>query len=403
MVVKMRNNTKTIQIVLDTNIIVFGNWLLDGPTMSVVGNLIAADSCRLVVPKVVVLEAHNKYREEMARHIQQLQKFNNFVIDPNTKVDIPNIERACKDYRKRLAARLKALKAEVPTFSRVSQSAVLSRVLARKRPFQESGKGYRDTLIWEAVLKVARGGGTTFFVSANHKDFCSKDDSKLLHPDLVQDLKARGLEEDCICVCPDTKALVNDHLGSLLKEVDATQDAVEHLKRGEYKSFSIREWFNENQEGIGAQLNRTGALSRVLDQYHELEDPHVSYIEDPDDISVSRVFAVEANAVVVEAKASGSVIIDVFIYKSDYYAIEDMYPLSVINHDWNDHYIYGQLTLEMVIEFSVMFNPASLEVEDYEVNGIDQSVETFGWCRSCGAPVDNDASETCSKCGKPLF
>jgi hypothetical protein len=68
---------------------------------------------------------------------------------------------------------------------------VAARALARRRPFDSLGHdGYRDALIWESVLALARKRPRErlALVSRNRKDFADGEGG--LHPDLQQDVAA---------------------------------------------------------------------------------------------------------------------------------------------------------------------------------------------------------------------
>jgi hypothetical protein len=68
---------------------------------------------------------------------------------------------------------------------RVSHEEVVKRDLLRRKPFGESGKGYRDTLIWETVLaELRREQSQMALVSHNIKDFAGPD--RMLHADLAK-------------------------------------------------------------------------------------------------------------------------------------------------------------------------------------------------------------------------
>jgi predicted nucleic acid-binding protein len=71
--------------------------------------------------------------------------------------------------------------------------AVAGRALARRRPFDAKGHdGYRDTLVWETVLALARAlpGAALVLVSQNRKDFA--DAAGRLHGDLRDDVAGQS-------------------------------------------------------------------------------------------------------------------------------------------------------------------------------------------------------------------
>jgi hypothetical protein len=77
-------------------------------------------------------------------------------------------------------------------YPEVTHRAVAARALTRRRPFDRLGHdGYRDTLVWETVLALARTlpRGRVVFVSRNSKDFAAEDHRDApLHPHLADDV-----------------------------------------------------------------------------------------------------------------------------------------------------------------------------------------------------------------------
>lgn len=384
-----------MQLIFDTNVI-RDNWFLKGPSMTVIEKFITLGKCKLIVPEIVILEAANLFRKEVTIHVKAVKKLNSLISREDVVTPSRDIEQICKDYEETLNKRLDELQVERLSYTEIPHKEIVSRALACRKPFRESDKGYRDTLLWEGVIKVANSDCTTFFITNDREDFASKSNEGQLHPDLVEDLSARGLPTESVCLCVGIKQFLNDHLLPYLQQVAG--EAMEDLKAGKYKSFSIREWFIENHDQFITQLNED--VDSLYAWPQELENPELSYIEDPEDIRVGDVFSLEKDTVYIDAIAFADVTFDVFIFKPDYYVVHDKYPLDIQDGDWNDDYMWAQLTLYVPIKFSMTFNILSEQIEEFEVNGFE---ETFGWCKFCGAPVLNDAAETCYKCGKSLF
>jgi predicted nucleic acid-binding protein len=85
---------------------------------------------------------------------------------------------------------------ELLPYPEVTHRAVAARALARRRPFDRLGHdGYRDTLVWETVLALARSrpGAHVVFVSRNSKDFAAEvSPGAPLHPQLRDDVATLG-------------------------------------------------------------------------------------------------------------------------------------------------------------------------------------------------------------------
>jgi hypothetical protein len=94
----------------------------------------------------------------------------------------PEVARAIEAVRALAAGEPRAGYAILP-YPAVDHRTVVARALARRRPFDAKGRnGYRDALIWETVLELARGlsEGRVLLCTRNSKDFGERG----LHADL---------------------------------------------------------------------------------------------------------------------------------------------------------------------------------------------------------------------------
>ena len=245
-------------------------------------------------------------------------------------------------------------------------------------------------------MSIATQASQTCFITHNSHDFCVGEDGSL-HPDLLRDIRDKGLSEDSIVICDSIKQFVDLYLSPFLKK--AAEEVLGSLKTGQYGKFNIMNWFIENRDSIIEVADKDAGT--ILSHEHYFEDVNVSYIEDPEGIEVGEAFDIENERVYFDVKLFADTTFDFFIYKPDLYGIEDDYPLlDVQDYDWSEDYAWAQMTLLVPIRISIVFNVLRESVEEFEVNGFD---EIFGWCDACGAGVTNDAAERCYKCGKPLF
>ncbi len=383
-----------MNIVLDSNII-FDNWYLTGPSITVLQKHMRLGESKLIIPEIVVLEVKNLFREQIIEHTQHINKLNRLLSGVYRKLEY-DIDKISELYGKALTKRLRALRVEIPTFTDIPQENVASRALSKRKPFIKSGKGYRDTLIWETILrKVANRKSQTFFITANHKDFASEEDVKRLHPQLPEDLIAYHLPPESVRLYADIKSFIDDNVLPHLKQI--TDDAFKELKTGEYKSFSIKKWFIKNRENIIDSANKY--VEKLISD-SELENPEITYIEDPEEISVSNLRLTDDNLIYVDATVTSGIVIDVFIFKSSWGFIGDRYPIDIQDSDWNEAYMWGQLFVKLPIRLSIIFDLVKRKVREFEVNPFG---EMFGFCKHCGAPILHDSAETCHQCGKSLF
>jgi hypothetical protein len=91
---------------------------------------------------------------------------------------------------------LRALKVSVVQPPEVTHMTLVERAAFRRRPCDNQGDGYRDTLNWLTVLSLAseHPDEQIIWISDNTHDF-GTDDGPELHEDLVADLSAVGAEK----------------------------------------------------------------------------------------------------------------------------------------------------------------------------------------------------------------
>ena len=386
-----------MQIVLDTNII-FDHWQLSGPNFLVLQKLIRRGKCKLIIPEIVFLEVMNKYRQVLSDRTKAVDDLNKLIPNEDKRIQYPDIDQLCREYEDSLINRLEDLQVEKPSHTDIPHNDIVSRSLTGRRPFSKSGKsdkGYRDTLLWEVILrKVANPDTTTFFITNNTTDFGTVSNEHQLHSDLLEDIRAQGLPEGSVRLYTNLKQWVSDNGLPCLEEF--AREVAENLKDGEYKSFSLRAWFNSNREHFVAALNEQ--IQEILQTWQELEDPTVSYIEDPQSITIEEIATVDDNTIYLTAEALANVSVDAFIYKWDYDPYSDKYPIMLMDSDWSESYVFAAMAMDLPIKFAAVLDILNEQITSFEMDNI----EIFGWCRHCGATILSDAAEGCYKCGKQL-
>src|SRR5262249_17570185 len=151
-----------------------------GPNWSLLQEFMKSEGTRLIVPKLVVQEALNHYREGLLQKIDEakraLGKLSKFHSLPSGFC-LPEIslEKAMNDYEQALSLRLGVLGAELPDYAEIHVKKIVERALSRRKPFDQNGQaGFRDALIWETVLNILeKTQDEVRFVTGNVNDFGS--------------------------------------------------------------------------------------------------------------------------------------------------------------------------------------------------------------------------------------
>ena len=172
---------KTIRpkfIVLDSNVLISDYWLRS-PSFLLLREFLGRAKATLVVPKIVLEEVVNHHREDLAKLKSEIRDtvreagrlLRNVKGSAKWWVEISKTDSA-DPYEKFLSAELAAMKAKVPDYANIPHADVVSRDLRRRKPFQQSGKGYRDALLWETIVRrYVAAKALTIFVGICHKEY----------------------------------------------------------------------------------------------------------------------------------------------------------------------------------------------------------------------------------------
>lgn len=391
-----------MRIVFDTNVI-FQNWYLKGPNFELLEKYLGLLDVKLIVPKIVIAEAKNKYREMVNKtYMTATKEFEKLkrLLPPSFAIhqSVIELDNVCKEYERAFDERLSELDAEMPDHDDIPHKDLIDRDLARRKPFQPSGKGYRDSLLWEVIIrKIADPSDITILITSDENDFRESTDRQL-HGDLKEDMRLKNLPDNCIQLCHSIEEFNEKYVKSTLTVLT---EAKSQIKKGTFHGFSPELWFLENREQITAGLQRE--VDSLIESHsqltgYEIDDPTISYIEDPSKLEIDDIFELDVERVFIDMIAEADINIDLFVSKPDYYSMPDDIPLDIWDGDWNEHYVWAAIILKVHISLSLVFNIRERRVEEFEA----KFIETFGWCKFCGEPLSETAEE-CPACGKSLI
>lgn len=223
---------------------------------------------------------------------------------------------------------------------------VMSSYFLGQAPFPEpkSRKDIPDAFIYQALQTISDKFGKILFISddENLRTSCDKLSN-------VIGLKTFSDLFDL----PDFKS-INDQYKKIehyADELIILEDSIDKLKE-----VADEDVFNElfNDTIISSPNipddNNEGRLINIEEVSNiEIDKTKIQYIE---------------NYFYIPVKAEGVFTIDYFIYKSDYYIIDDRRNIHIIDNDWNDHYYLVQEDFE--VKFSFKYKIAKDNVENLD-------------------------------------
>lgn len=356
-----------MKVILDTNII-FNDFHLKGAKIKSLCESVKLTGDTVHIPKVVVDESINKYREKIQECKSAIDKaMSNFkrlageVVGDNFMYEEFMYEES-KQYADIFKKRLRELGINIIPYPSTSHQELVKRDLARKKPFQETGKGYRDALIWESVKSLCETSSLSsenpkiIFVNKNHKDFCL---GKLLHPDLKDDL----VDKDSVRIIEDTDIFMEEYVKPQQERLKTIQDSL-----NEYKRYNKIDLNTEIDKRITDFL-----LYREFDYEEspfgqEFENPSVVGFDEPSFI-VTEVRQISEEEILVEVTIEVSCEFDFFIFKSDAICMEEDELPYIWDSDWNKHYMAASKTMPIRLKATLIVNSSFEEIlsDDIEI------------------------------------
>jgi len=180
-------------LIVDTNVLI-SHAELDGGGWAAVRGSVAEGALTVVVPRVVVLELQEHVparrrtatpkRPDWRKLNRAPERARNAIQKATDRINL-EIEHWAASYD--APAVMEEAGFDIRPTPDVAHDEIVARATKRVRPFDETGGGYRDTLIWLTVLNVVRNapGEEIILLSADRSAFWQGEQ---LHPDLQEEV-----------------------------------------------------------------------------------------------------------------------------------------------------------------------------------------------------------------------
>jgi hypothetical protein len=183
-----------VLVILDANVIV-ADPMLRGAVWPQLAEAIAGGRVEVLLPTLALEEAvaaYQRLREAKVIEIQAVARRASREVQVHLEKAKRAARKEARKYPKRARKALGEVGVTLLETPSVAHDVVARRAIARRRPFNESGSGYRDTLHWMSVLEIVREryeNEDIVFVSADQRAFGGGGNSnRALHEHLVEDL-----------------------------------------------------------------------------------------------------------------------------------------------------------------------------------------------------------------------
>jgi hypothetical protein len=346
-------------IIIDTNSIVEDFWMR-GPTFSILLDNIQTIPARLCIPEIVIDEVVVKYEEALSELVLAIKKksadLERLLRRKAIHAEEIDYEKEKRIFKSYLEQRIQQCNGFIDPYPKTPHHEIARRAIAKKKPFDSKGRGYRDTLIWESVKQHSNEGtDKVFFITRDSHDFGEA-------PDLHNDLSGEIINTGNVRLYNSLRSFIQECILPQLKKVD--EEPRQRLEK--ITSRILQVWLEEN----------------LIDLVNEDEGLEVIVFDLPSGIGRSRAQKVEeiqkSSIESIKESSSGELIADIKV------AAKFVVDLDL---DWED-YIQHSVVRKLLGPYEESFSFATLEqsekleirirlIVDYESQKI-QSSELVG-------------------------
>jgi hypothetical protein len=388
-----------ITVIVDTTA-TFVDVMMKSTSWTQVLTLCHDSKIQVVMPDVVLRETARHWEAEASKVIETAngkiagikksrEKLTEIGIDASSLADSTPVtatpDRAA--FEEETREKLMSLGVQVePVPDHVGIETVLQRDLARKKPFTDTGKGFRDTLVWETAKQVvmeSEAGDKIFLVTNNSTDYC--DETGALAPELCTEVESAAgtltrvadlqelLKHGAFAPMVAGLAKTPEQLATFLARAassrgpDAESLPVDQVVKNAVIDAVERLAGEDVETGNVATSGLDFTELRIP---RELEGLSIETAEaDESTLSWQTYETYQDTTLLIQAEIDAEVTLDGFAYKSDVGYLGEEGHIYIIEWDWNSHMAYVGTTTKARLSFQIRLEQGMDFVEECEFEG----------------------------------
>jgi len=358
-------------IIIDTNVIHL-DFKLNKARIVTLCNTSTILGHEIFIPEVVIDEIVKQYDEKAEEYINSfnkaLKKLSDLSTSPITQTPI-DAKGFISNYRNELNNRIKQLGIGIIPYPNTGHKIMVERELGKKKPFKDSTKGYRDALIWDSVMEHTQKYSSNcgiIFLTANSKDFADKD-KKDLHTDLIADCISNGIPTTSIRLVTDIQNFIDNEI--ILRSTELKEKFNQLQQDGGLGDIDFIQLI---QDYISKDMLDNLISSNDFDSYPGYapglyENPEITSIEKVS-CSFNTIREISSDTILIQSEVSVQVDLDCFIFRADLPLIDDSKFPTIIDYEWNDHYVLASDSATFKFQFNILTDTNFKNVKSIEEN-----------------------------------
>jgi hypothetical protein len=300
-----------VKIVIDTNALENDRYA-KRPVADAAWRGAAVGDFELVVPEAVIGELVKHFPEALQKTAGELdaalkkrrREFATFGLDAP---QMPSIDVAALSAAYEAALRVRCSEIGCRIAPTPDLGAALAWAITRRKPFDASGHGLPDAVIWLTVLELA-AVDDVIFVTNNSKNFGKPSQ---LHPELRGDLTEQGIPQDRVRIVKDLFALQREIVERAAEATARVTRLLEHPTTGPQLTERLVDAVRQSTVHVSA-----AHLGFDLGEAPTLADLDV------DGFSVLDAHALGENEILARLHTRGDVTLEMIVWRSDYVEAE---------------------------------------------------------------------------------
>jgi predicted nucleic acid-binding protein len=181
-------------VVLDSTVLI-ADFGLNALPVKALLDLPKRGKATVVVPEVVILETAAHWRRNAEQAVSKFGAASRSLGQFAPELREFDLAEAAAAYETWLRSEFASKRVKIVGHPDVPHDVLVRAAIERRKPFSESGRGYRDALLWQTALKLADENKVAL-VTNNSSDF--SDNKVTLAASLREDLVSAGLGVDRI-------------------------------------------------------------------------------------------------------------------------------------------------------------------------------------------------------------
>ena len=358
-------------IIIDTNVIHL-DFKLNKARIVTLCNTSTILGHEIFIPEVVIDEIVKQYDEKAEEYINSfnkaLKKLSDLSTSPITQTPI-DAKGFISNYRNELNNRIKQLGIGIIPYPNTGHKIMVARELGKKKHFKDSTKGYRDALIWDSVMEHTQKYSSNcgiIFLTANSKDFADKD-KKDLHTDLIADCISNGIPTTSIRLVTDIQNFIDNEI--ILRSTELKEKFNQLQQDGGLGDIDFIQLI---QDYISKDMLDNLISSNDFDSYPGYapglyENPEITSIEKVS-CSFNTIREISSDTILIQSEVSVLVDLDCFIFRADLPLIDDSKFPTIIDYEWNDHYVLASDSATFKFQFNILTDTNFKNVKSIEDN-----------------------------------